>query len=84
LTLTPRHVTDVCLLGHIDKSHTCRYLSQDDLQDGKWYCQKLRPVEKEKIDEKIEKMKGAKNVPVGDNCSGYPLLKHVDQGYDLT
>ena len=84
MTLTPRQVEDVCLLHHSDKSKTCRYLLQDDLQD-KWYCQKFRPLEKEKIDNRLEKIQNRNfgNIPSGDNCAGYPLLKHVDQGYDL-
>jgi len=22
------------------------------------------------------------NLPLGDNCSGYPMLRHLEQGYD--
>jgi hypothetical protein len=85
VTLTPKHVNDICLLNHSDKSRTCRYLLQDDLQDGKWYCQKLRPIEKDKIDARLDKVQNRNfgNIPSGDNCSGYPLLKHVEQGYDV-
>lgn len=85
LTLTPKQVNDICLSNHSDKSKACRYLLQDDLEDGKWYCQKLRPVEKQKIDHRLEKIQNRNfgNLPLGDNCPGYPLLKHVDQGYDV-
>lgn len=82
MTLTPKQLKDVCLLGHSDKSRTCRYLSPDDLQEGKWYCHKLRPVEKAKIDKSIEKIQN-RNTPVGDNCPGYPVMKHISQGYDV-
>ena len=22
------------------------------------------------------------NIPLGDNCEGYPILKYIEQGYD--
>jgi hypothetical protein len=38
------------------------------------------------IDEMVEKStKGKKDtsdMPIGDNCKGYPLLRHVEVGYD--
>ena len=73
-------------------SHTCRYLNQDDLDPSKWSCLKHRPIEKGKIDVSVDQFfKDCKkksidpykqNVPISDNCSGYPLLKNIEQGYD--
>jgi hypothetical protein len=89
MTLSARHLQDVCLLGEADKNKTCRYLRNDDLDESKWYCQKLQQRIKSKIDKNILAMKervGSSlsiNMPSGDNCSGYPLLKHVVQGYDV-
>lgn len=84
MTLTPNQLKDICLLNHSDRSKTCRYLHQDELDESKWYCQKLRPDTKAKIDKNLEPLRdrAAVNVPMGDNCFGYPLLKHIDQGYD--
>ncbi len=90
MSLSKKQLADVCMLyqGH----KMCRYLSQDDNDYSKWNCLKHRPVEKAKIDDKIDdflaecKKKGIdatkQAVPLGDNCSGYPLLKHIEQGYD--
>jgi hypothetical protein len=54
---------------------------------------KKRPVEKGKIDVKIRNFERecrkngvdprSMNEPMGDNCSGYPYLKNVPQGYDV-
>ena len=45
-----------------------------------------------KIDDEIDayaesmNLKGkniyADNLPLGDNCGGYPMLRHIEQGYD--
>lgn len=86
MALTKRHLGEVCLLHHIDATKTCRYLMNDELDSSKWYCQKLRPLSKIQIDEHVSSMSRnsqlAYRVPAGDNCDGYPLLKHLPQGFD--
>lgn len=86
MALTIRHLGEVCLLHHPDPTKTCRYLANDELDPDKWYCQKLRPEIKAKIDRDIDgsskKSRLRSGVPSGDNCGGYPLLKHAPQGFD--
>jgi hypothetical protein len=83
MTITPKHLNDICLLG--SKTGECRYLRNDELDSAKWYCQKLQLAAKAKIDVelKIASNKFSAPPPSGDNCPGLPLLKHVQQGYDL-
>lgn len=87
MTLTNRHLGEVCLLHHPDPTKTCRYLLNDELDPDKWYCQKLRPAAKSSADVSVSsnsrKTRIRLGVPSGDNCEGYPLLKHVDQGFDV-
>lgn len=87
MTLTNRHLGEVCLLHHPDATRTCRYLAVDELDNTKWYCQKLRAAAKAKIDESVngvgKRARIRMGVPSGDNCEGYPLLKHVRQGFDV-
>jgi hypothetical protein len=80
--LSHKHLFDVCLLDSFNKTKTCRYLRNDELDENKWYCQKLQPNLKSRIDEKVNCNLGLET-PCGDNCSGYPLLKHITQGYDV-
>lgn len=92
MTLSNRQLQDICLLNSEDKSKTCRYLSNDELDENKWYCQKLRGKIKERIDDDVfvflhrHKSASSSSVPAfpcGDNCQGYPMLKHIQQGYDV-
>lgn len=87
MTLTSRHLGEVCLLHHPDATRTCRYLVNDELDSSKWYCSKLRPEAKEKADRGVanlgKKSRVRLGVHSGDNCEGYPLLKHVQQGFDV-
>lgn len=87
MALTIRHLGEVCLLHHPDPTKTCRYLVNDELDPNKWYCQKLRPDAKRQIDDGISasnrKSRIRAGVPSGDNCEGYPLLKHMPQGFDV-
>jgi len=90
--LSLKQQENVCLLytGGIDQ---CRYLKQDDTEYDKWYCIKKKKAEKDKIDKKINevladfKKRGIdpanSSMPLGDNCDGYPVLKHIEQGYDV-
>ncbi len=89
--LSKKHLNNVCMLGRQHKE--CRYLESDDFDYNKYYCQKHRPNEKKKIDIKLNafvaecKRKGLdlakQSKPLGDNCSGYALLKHKLQGIDV-
>ena len=89
--LSLQQCQNICLAGRRDHK-TCRYLYQDDLDMKKWHCAKLLPAKRDKIDEAVQdylsecsrrsKDPKQKAVPLGDNCSGFPILKHVLQGYD--
>jgi hypothetical protein len=67
-------------------------LKQDDAAYDKYYCLKLKPVEKAKIDKKLQETVAkdranridpkTQGYPMGDNCQGYLLLKNIPQGYD--
>jgi hypothetical protein len=81
--LSYKHLIDVCLLGSPSKSKTCRYLRNDEFDENKWYCQKLQHNAKIKIDKHVESASRDSIIPSGDNCCGYPLLKHIHQGYDV-
>jgi hypothetical protein len=63
----------------------CRYLSEDEFDPNIYFCLK-KTSRKSVIDEMVEKStKGKKDtsdMPIGDNCKGYPLLRHVEVGYD--
>jgi hypothetical protein len=92
MTLTQKQLEDICLINSDDKSKTCRYLSNDELDENKWYCQKLRHKMKSKIDDDVFislqrhrniSPSGSPLFPCGDNCQGYPMLKHIQQGYDI-
>lgn len=89
--LSSKQLQDVCLAGTHDHRQ-CRYIAQDEMDWRKWYCHKKMAAKKKKIDEAvtqfIEKCKKngtdpyANPVPLGDNCEGYPILRHIQQGYD--
>lgn len=88
--LSKLQLQNVCMVyGGSDK---CMFLMEDDLQYGVFHCMKHRPVQKAKIEKQVKqflvdcKKKGVdpmqQGVALGDNCSGYPVLKHKEQGYD--
>lgn len=86
--LSKKQLLDICMLG--SGSSTCRYLGRDDADPTKHVCLKLT-ADKKRIDNKIvdktAQIGGAlpphmANWPMGNNCDGYPLLKHIEQGYD--
>lgn len=87
MALTNRQLAEVCLLHHPDPTRTCRYLVNDELDPDRWYCQKLRPEAKRQIDDHVSslslKSRLRSGTPCGDNCEGYPLLKHMHQGFDV-
>jgi len=90
MSLSQNQIKNVCMCNAGSK--TCRYLYNDDLDESKWICQKLRPIEKAKIDNSIEefvqdckkrKLNPNKlNRPLGNNCEGYLILRNIRQGYD--
>jgi hypothetical protein len=90
--LSLKQLDDVCLRNDTTADR-CRYLTQDEVDPNKFYCLKLSPKGK-KIDHEIRsyvegmKLKGKNpftdNLPLGDNCSGYPFLRYLEQGYDVT
>lgn len=88
--LSQKQLRDVCLA--FDPSfQKCRYLSQDENDYSKFYCLK-KTARANEIDVELDdfirdaRKKGKdpkkENVPLGDNCKGYPLLRHLEQGYD--
>jgi hypothetical protein len=83
MPLSPLHLVNVCKDGK--GSESCRYLSEDEIDSSKFYCLK-QTSRRQVIDEMIEKAKTSKShlvdMPTGDNCSGYPFLRHVLVGYD--
>ena len=89
--LSQKHLQDVCLVYNHD--HTmCRYTAQDPADWQKTHCCKLRPESKRRVDVAIKKFfidcksKGVdphnQNIAQGNNCKGYPIFKHLEQGYD--
>lgn len=88
--LSLKQIQDICLV--YGSSKKCRYLAQDDSNGLKWYCLKQSGRKKD-IDDEVKELiaESIKNnvdlqkqgVPLGDNCIGYPLLKYINQGYDI-
>ena len=91
MPLSKNHLNDVCLL-YQEPCRQCRYL-EEDTNTWDWYCMKQRDGRKKQIDASVDKLldeckrKGldpeAQGVPMGDNCDGYPILKYLEQGYDV-
>lgn len=88
MPLSKLHVINVCKFGA--KQGECRYLEEDAVQPNVYNCLKLSPHRKI-IDEEVEQYSrkaryGGKryidDMPVGDNCKGYPVLRHKTVGYD--
>ena len=81
---------DVCLL-YAGDYQKCKYLAQDDTDHTVWFCLK-KSSKKAEIDDEMDdylkdlSKKGtdpkSQNMPLGDNCSGYPILRYIKQGYD--
>jgi hypothetical protein len=90
MPLSLKQLQDVCLL-YSGNYKRCRYLAQDDTDSTKWYCLKKSSKRSDIDDETYEFLKELKKkgldaskqgIPLGDNCDGFPILKHIDQGYD--
>ena len=88
--LSKKQLQDVCLLYSGD-TRRCRFLTQDESDYSKWHCLKLTS-RKNDIDVEVSEFikecrrKGQdplkSNLPLGDNCGGYPVMKNIEQGYD--
>lgn len=86
MTLSKKHVENICLL--YQGTACCRYLGPDDVFPYKFHCLKHKSELKKKIDEVVDKSLAStdpahKSAPTGNNCSGYPILKNIEQGYDV-
>lgn len=86
MPLSYQHVLHVCKLNC--GKEECRYLNEDELTRNNFQCMKLSP-QKESIDESVEYAKNNKEQKkkyetygFGDNCKGYPVLRHKIVGYD--
>ncbi len=91
MALSKNQVQHICLpnAGY----QTCRYLSPDNTgYPIKYHCLRQTPQKKiidEEVNDHLKQLKVKnlsyknQNVPVGDNCSGYPLLRIIEQGYDI-
>lgn len=89
--LSKKQLKDVCL-AYSSTYEKCRYLSQDELDYTKFYCKK-KSVDAIQIDVELKnfitetKKKGKdplkENIALGDNCQGYPVLRYLQQGYDV-
>lgn len=90
--LSLKQLKDVCLVND-NSSDKCRYLAQDENDYTKYYCVKKMASKAHEIDAELDdyvknlRQKGKdptkENVPLGDNCAGYPLLRNIEQGYDV-
>lgn len=90
MPLSDNHVKDICLSNGGYKQ--CRFLAPDDHQWNKFHCLKLTAQKKvinEELHDTLVSLKSQgmdykkQGLPVGDNCSGYPLLRKIQQGYDV-
>tara|TARA_Y100000034_G_scaffold136518_1_gene213544 strand:- start:5656 stop:5934 length:279 start_codon:yes stop_codon:yes gene_type:complete len=89
--LSKKQLEHVCLLRE-GNFKTCRYCVEDDQDSTKWYCVK-KTANKAVIDNEVQeyhkkmvdsgKDPKKQGFPLGDNCAGYPVLKYVEQGYDV-
>lgn len=94
MAITKKHLKDFCCLG--EGNLQCRYLDEDldDAGNVIYLCKKLSPDQKiidaELVDfqNSIKKsgqdpFEASKNVPLGNNCNGFIVLKTKQQGYDV-
>ncbi len=92
MALSKKQLADVCCLNGLHLQ--CMYLEEeiDDKFNSIYVCKKKSP-EKTIIDKEVnEFIKMANQIgadvktqgmPLGDNCSGYIVLKNKIQGYDV-
>lgn len=92
MALTPNQLKDVCMLN--GGTLQCRYLDEDVDDKGNvvYVCKKIAPdrkiIDEELVDfyndmQKTGQDPDKQGVPLGDNCSGYVVLKLKPQGYDV-
>ncbi len=82
MSLSKNQVNNICLIG--SGNATCRYLAVDDSDYSKFHCLKHKSEIKKKIDALINiSSSKSTSIPIGDNCAGYPILKNIEQGYDV-
>lgn len=88
--LSQKHLKDVCLIGD-NTYRKCRYLAEDENDVNKYYClkksSKAKDIDIEVQDFLMEMQRKGKDpkkeiTPIGNNCSGYLVLRHKEQGYD--
>ena len=88
--LSQKQLQDICLM-FIGDHRQCRYLQEDPMA-WRWYCVKHKQSAKKRLDDNISKFVAECNeagidsrsqgLAMGDNCQGYPIFKHLIQGYD--
>lgn len=86
--LSKKQLNDVCLING-GSQHCCYRVDSK----GVHFCVKKSPVLKKKVDERVRKYLEdcakngtdpyASNFQLGNNCPGYPLLRNIEQGYDI-
>lgn len=92
MSLTQKHLSDVCFLG--GGRLECRYLEEELDDQGKlvYVCKKMSPHRKiidEEVADFLNEMLRSGQDPnqrseaLGDNCQGYITLKSKPQGYDV-
>ena len=88
--LSLKQLKDVCMFGV--GSNQCRYLERNPLDYNRFDCHKKSTGDKKRADASVDAYishcakinydpKNGHN-PIGDNCSGYIILKSIEQGYD--
>jgi hypothetical protein len=98
MPLSSKHVQDVCLFYNANYKTCRYLRDEKIPGIGMlgmgqvFHCVKKRPKDKSKIDSRVNdfikecRKKGQDpnmhNVPLGNNCEGYPIFKHIEQGYD--
>lgn len=82
MPLSLPQIVNVCLFDNPTKC--CKYLVEDADKDGIFHCLKLSHFRKEidgqdgSIWASIRNEQSSKN----DNCSGFPIMKFIEIGYD--
>ena len=88
--LSKKQLQDVCL-NNDTTYKKCRFIGQDENQYGIFYCMKQSSSAIEinqEVDDFVKECRKrgkdpkAENMPLGNNCQGYPILRHIEQGYD--
>ena len=84
MPLSDLQVLHVCKMN-ASSSQTCRYLSEDIIVQGSFQCLKLtgqKLVIDEAVADYVSTSVSQDDVPIGDNCPGYPVLRHAIVGFD--